>query len=994
MNDQTLSTYSSNEEGLTVFKELHSQIDSLDVAAEFLSLVLKASFSKAERPVDEDFTAITHCHELLVAQPQLYHAIQQARLEDNLALVTDSPFTPPLISATSRLYLNAFRPRMNIATEGRLLGAWELRKHTKYTSERTLTFLDSLKLYQCSESLPIILHNLGGFLNDDILKDRLSRLFTPTNKFLVNASGTGKTRLCYEGLCYKWGFYFSFHIDDSRLGSLDLHILLPETRNAEYIDGELPQRTEALTITFRAILLARLLVFLSFLEAAAVEEGHIADEMKKRWLILQLVPDSLPEAGKMADIFKDLARMLAAHDSPSLAWNIDVALRKIRTFIGDESLFLVLDEASYAVNMFSHDLEGGSFLQVALQVWGDATEGQCPIICAGIKIPQERFKDGPGSAFAWTSDTGGFNDPLQQEQYVAQFLPPNFRDSPAGRFLIARTWRWLRGRHRFTAMFVEILLYEGIEFPHACLDKYIQHALSFQAADALDLVEAEGKPPRWEKGFYPIKVHRESEENKNLFLQILWRYMATHNVAPLLGGDQVVLMYDDLARFHDTELTEIALDEPIPLLVIARTLFPFPTKPSPGKPNENPATFIRSLRRNIPRTPESLAHCLVFYLTQALGKGKGLDQIFSFSPGPPEWAKQAATLVRFYRTESDEIAWSPVAADDFESFRPLAHHTASVEETLSWLEHRVGTAFCLPHSSNADLVFAIQLADGTFTWVVLKAMVTEEPVQPAELLTILSSLQVGNLFKDADADDTTRSQFQRAFDALPNSGSCEVLRAVCAFPIEIPADSADLHGDFDTAAIVNISALESRSYQAMQTDFFAAIVAGVLAGHKRRSPWESSDENTLQTSRKRMKLKHFHPDEQPYVTWPQAWWDGPIVDDEEEVEAVDEAPVQTKKSATRGKGKKKAEASMKRETKAAPSKAHKLSAEKTIRSRQKMPQRSTATDVSAVPEPHAEGSKNPRPKRKASPVDEPDVTVDFDRTPAHNTRSRAKKNKT
>ncbi|KAF7299388.1 hypothetical protein MIND_00888100 [Mycena indigotica] len=900
MDDQTLSRYSSNEEGLTVFKERHSQIDNLDAAAEFLSLVLKVSFSRAERPVDEDLTAITHCHELLVTQPKLYHAIQQAR-------------------------------------------------------------------------------------------------------FLVNASGTGKTRLCYEGLCYKWGFYFSFHIDDSRLGSLDLHILLPETRNAEYINGELSQKTEALTITFRAILLARLLVFLSFLEAAAVEEGHIADEMKKRWLILQLVPDNLREAWKMADIFKDLARMLAAHDSPSLAWNIDIALRKIRTFIGDDALFLVLDEASYAVNMFSHDLEGGSFLQVALQVWGDATEGQCPIICAGIKIPQERFKDGPGSAFAWTSDTGGFDDPVQQEQYVAQFLPPNFRDSPAGRFLIARTWRWLRGRHRFTAMFVEILLYEGIEFPHACLDKYIQHALSFRAADALDLVEAEGKPPRWEKGFYPIKVRRESEENKNLFLQILWRYMATHNVAPLLGGDQVVLMYDDLARFHNPELTEIALDEPIPLLVIARTLFPFPTKPSPGKPNENPATFIRSLRRNIPRTSESLAHCLVFYLTQALGKGKGLDQIFSFPPGPPEWVKQAATLVRFYRTESDEIAWSPVAADEFESFRPLAHHAASVKETLSWLEHQVGTAFCLPHSSNADLIFAVQLADGTFTWVVLKAMVTEEPVQLAELQTILSSLQVGNLSKDAD--DTTQSQFQRAFDALPNTGSCKVLRAVCAFPIEIPADSADLHGDLDTAAIVNISALESRSYQVMQTDFFAAIVAGVLAGHKRRSPWESSGENTLQTSRKRMKLKHFHPDEQPYVTWPQAWWDGPILDDEEGVEAVEEAPVQTKKSATRGKGKKKAEASTKRETNAAPSKAHKLSAEKTIRSRRKgLPidqpaarrggkAKSAATDVGAIAETHAEGSRNPRPKkRKAPPVNEPDVgTIDLDKTPAQNTRSRTKK---
>ncbi|KAF7299395.1 hypothetical protein MIND_00889100 [Mycena indigotica] len=991
----------------------YPQIKSLDVAAEFLSVLLADAFLQASVPEDEGLTAVTTCRDILSAKPKLYSQMQCARLADNsnvqFAAIASSPLAPALVSSACRRILDEVS--RNIGTSGPL-DLWEPRKHTDYKDESILTFLESLRLSHRYNTLSIILHDLGGFSNDPILSARVSEIFSPTNKFLVNASGTGKTRLCYEGLCTKWGFYLCVHNDEGRLGSYDLEKKLRGCREDFMLNtksGEYHRNIERLVVLFRAILLARLLIFLVFLEAEEVAElqgSH--DHLKKRWLTMQLNPMNINGPPVITDPFERLAYHLVKHDSSCLSKNIAIALDKIYRVIG-EPLFLVVDEASYAIRMYSRELNGACLLQILLAEWKESTGKHCIIICAGIKIPQERFKDGAGSDFDWTSDTGGFDDPVQQERYVAQFLPPSLRDSPAGHFLVTRTWRWLRGRHRLTATFMAILLSEGLSQPHKRLDGYIEHAISFRPVDAVDFLEAEGDAPSWPGGFHPIKASDMLEEEKDLFRKILFRYLATHQTSPALAIDQVALMYYDWARFGDTRMTKIVLDEPMPLLGIARTLFPYPTEPRPGEPNENPATFIRSLCRNIPQTSESLAHCLVFYLTQALGKGKRLNQIFSSLSGPLEWTQQPAELVRFYRTDSDKVAWSPVARGDFQSFRPLAYQATSVEDTLAWMEHRVGTAFCLPHSSNVDLVFVIRMADGDFVWVILKAVVNEEPIQPSNLGAMLSSLQPNALLQEVD--DVNQVRLQRAYDSLPKTGGCKILRALCAFPVEILVFEAGQTPGFDQGlettdvAIINISALESRSYQVMQLSFFDAIVAGVLAGNKRKSRWENDDEKTLRTSRKRLKLEYLNGREQRLLIWPQVWWDGPIVPEPEDLEELEATRTQARRQPMRrDKGKnKKTKGSTEERTRIDG--AYKLSAKntKTTHSKRSRPptdqtvaprgrSRRTTADVDGTSEPSAESSKNPRTKRKAPPVDEPEVvTIDLDKTPAQNTRSRSKK---
>ncbi|KAJ7479815.1 hypothetical protein FB451DRAFT_1031848, partial [Mycena latifolia] len=49
------------------------------------------------------------------------------------------------------------------------------------------------------------------------------------HRFLMNTSGTGKTRLSFEGLCRHWGFYFIMAQDANNLGAMNIRPGLYET---------------------------------------------------------------------------------------------------------------------------------------------------------------------------------------------------------------------------------------------------------------------------------------------------------------------------------------------------------------------------------------------------------------------------------------------------------------------------------------------------------------------------------------------------------------------------------------------------------------------------------------------------------------------------------------------------------------------------------------------------------------------------------------------
>ncbi|KAF9075337.1 hypothetical protein BDP27DRAFT_1205869, partial [Rhodocollybia butyracea] len=111
-----------------------------------------------------------------------------------------------------------------------------------------------------------------------------------------NTSGTGKTRLLFEGLCLHWGLYLPCIIDSIGLGAMDLSTAieelklrrLPPSSDIDYtiiLQNNLHATYRAVSIT----LLARLVVFQVYLKTC-VEDGFCHDH-RKRWLEVQIFPE-------------------------------------------------------------------------------------------------------------------------------------------------------------------------------------------------------------------------------------------------------------------------------------------------------------------------------------------------------------------------------------------------------------------------------------------------------------------------------------------------------------------------------------------------------------------------------------------------------------------------------------------------------------------------------------------------------------------------------
>ncbi|GAW08750.1 hypothetical protein LENED_010833 [Lentinula edodes] len=114
----------------------------------------------------------------------------------------------------------------------------------------------------------------------------MDHIFTPDkNTFLVNSSGTGKTRLLYEGLCKHWGLFFTAAVDTFGLGSVDVQSVvnqrLPYDRyftavlNDEDATSDSGPVLANIALAYRRFsetLLARLLVFKLYIEIVAKGE--------------------------------------------------------------------------------------------------------------------------------------------------------------------------------------------------------------------------------------------------------------------------------------------------------------------------------------------------------------------------------------------------------------------------------------------------------------------------------------------------------------------------------------------------------------------------------------------------------------------------------------------------------------------------------------------------------------------------------------------------
>ena len=144
----------------------------------------------------------------------------------------------------------------------------------------------------------------------------------------MNTSGSGKTKLLFEGVFRNWVLYFSSAVDASNLGSTDIQDLIERLVSGSTLFTEtLPKDPEAdlrsklednravVLRCLRQMMMARLLIFREFLQAAKehrpVELKNSPNRLQLDWLMLQLLPSIVFDTdGSAMDAFAELTTLL------------------------------------------------------------------------------------------------------------------------------------------------------------------------------------------------------------------------------------------------------------------------------------------------------------------------------------------------------------------------------------------------------------------------------------------------------------------------------------------------------------------------------------------------------------------------------------------------------------------------------------------------------------------------------------------------------------
>ncbi|KAF8921792.1 hypothetical protein CPB85DRAFT_1209182 [Mucidula mucida] len=366
----------------------------------------------------------------------------------------------------------------------------------------------------------LLLHDLGSSSDQEVgnLAKMLSTFFA--FRCFVNCSGSGKTRLCLESLCLKYGLYFTCATpelasdgDDDltpQIGSRDLSSVTDTlindksfTQNLRDASVQDPITAGKLNSKIAApylvrVLVSRLIIFLEYLGCLSKDQLHSMNA-KRAWMYLQAQPfldDDIP------DVFASFARhvnVLPQHYDKQVD-PVSVICKQIGFMLGCRdnllSLPIVIDEAQVGAGTL-----GDAFLSSAsirhedteLQtrpilreiVWSFATinikvadqndfheeiqHHSAPrnyephVIITGSGLSREVASTayvgvGTPKVMETVTDTGAFAIQEKQQRYLRKYFPSAWLDHEDGEILQYRAWSWLRGRHRFTASFIEYTL--------------------------------------------------------------------------------------------------------------------------------------------------------------------------------------------------------------------------------------------------------------------------------------------------------------------------------------------------------------------------------------------------------------------------------------------------------------------------------------------------------------------------------------------------------
>ncbi|KAL1729155.1 hypothetical protein EV714DRAFT_285144 [Schizophyllum commune] len=650
-----------------------------------------------------------------------------------------------------------------------------------------INFIRSLHIPKESDDFPcLLLHKLGTLIDEKRLADRIDQIFTPdTHTIFINSSGSGKTRLLFEGLCRHWGVYMTCAVDASEVGCADVsYALSVGLEEKPYFTGagvlgerDISRNCYIAKDVFSVPLLSRLLLLSRFLEAVPTAERN-TNETRKRWLHLQV----LSRFVGCDSLLFDLTRNIAALTASSVRSSISDTLLKIRALLGihDLPIFCALDECQVASQQYPGVFgDNTTTLHQMALAW--QPYAHLPIILTGTAANVRPFVEAAQPAYRICTHTGAFDVPEDQARYAMLYMPPALMSSDEGRELISRIWSWLRGRHRFTAAFIACLLMTRFQQPHELLDAYIAanmrvHPIDRPADDGHALSSRTSR--ELVEGFNSYTGQSLTHDLRSYFSA----HYAMHHI--LLGHTPVTLTENcfplvahGLACFSVPTGTEVRVYEPTVLCPLLQPNF-YESRVVDGFFPD----VMGSKLREAP-THNSIGVALASLFLHAFKDGpRPLTDLFLFPVATPDWVSQTAELVcvtrRTTRCRSSYAAAKP--------------EDVWITDSPSWLQHQRAEPFCdASKFSGANLLFVLRLKNQKCLHVAVAVMLRNDhvDVSPADIERKLHDLAPSNIFsEDARATTTGSLSFPHLRVKALAAGDPPVLRVVTTFPHEMEMD--------------------------------------------------------------------------------------------------------------------------------------------------------------------------------------------------------------
>ncbi|KAJ7081315.1 hypothetical protein B0H15DRAFT_744991, partial [Mycena belliarum] len=699
-------------------------------------------------------------------------------------------------SATNGLSANAHELIQNFLPAMRSFVSpswnWETWKptpsdHATSEEHEICSWLSELKIPLLNGTPNLLLHRLGSLQDDPCMKARLEKVFVrAVATFLVNTSGSGKTRHVLEGLCREWGFYFVSTTETEDFGSTDImncimSRLLANPNFTECLPSpdfhyQLADNCRIADECFSQVFLARIIIFRVFLDSI-IESGRlITEEDKHRWLLLQIRPAILTPS---SDIFDELAQVISQDGLSaavckerinSLLWEQRVLLAKHSTTTRStksQKLYCVLDEAQRAASQLTSAFRSSKDPSVSRPVLRELIvflkylmTKRIDVTIAGTGIDEALVEEtlksiiNKSKNFTWTTQTGSFNKEHSRElqaTYICRYIPPTILQTASGQRLIERIHHWLEGRFRFTAAFLVNLLQSDLKNPHQFLDDWVEYHTTFRPTDALDLTS----PHRVYDNFSTPPLHEQLQFE---------RFFAKQGAISLLNN----AVYDSLLRGkiflniegQDHSLVETGFghyrDAPdrrtemlAPLIILAATAYM-----NKFGPFENLWQYVtRSVDKLKGSEHNGFETYIAFMIAHAFATPTKLEDVFEFPDAQvPKWADQEARLVALSRDSQSsrlsahEFDWPGAAVSSSRFGMEL-----SELHTVEWLNHRHHhkPPFAFPDNNmGPDLLFVLQLKDKTFIWVSIQAKYHQNPIYGQNLVKAIRTTDPNKYWKD------------------------------------------------------------------------------------------------------------------------------------------------------------------------------------------------------------------------------------------------------